>query len=93
MIVDSDHVTLSQVLSQAHATDEDERNLRRSNRWLHVAYTALGLGVFLFLTVWLLPEQSALYTEIVNGMGLFAAGLAGGYGLKAYQDDKRSQGR
>lgn len=30
--------------------------------------------------------------EIVKGMDLFAGGLAGGYGLKAYQD-RRSQGR
>ena len=87
---DSEHVT--QFLSQAHAADEAERNVRRSNRWFHATYTGLGVGVFLFVTVWLLPEQSALYAEIVKGMGLFAGGLAGGYGLKAYQD-RKSQGR
>ena len=88
---ESEHVT--QFLSQTHETDQEERTLRRSGRWFHFGYTILGLGVFVFLTVLLLPEQPELYTEIMKSACLFAAGAAGGYGLKAYQDQRRSQDR
>ena len=88
---ESGHV--SQFLSQTHEADQEERALRRSSRWFHFGYTILGLGVFVFLTVLLLPEQSELYTEIVKSVCVFAAGAAGGYGLKAYQDQRRSQDR
>lgn len=88
---ESEHVT--QFLSQAHETDQEERDVRRSNRWFHLGYTILGLGVFVFLTVLLLPKQSELYTEIMKTVCIFAGGVAGGYGLKAYQDQRKSQDR
>ena len=87
---EGEHVT--QFLAQSHQSDEAERGLRRSGRWFKVVYTFLGLACFVFLTVWLLPEQSKLYTEIVKSVCLFAGGLAGGYGLKAYQDQRSPRG-
>ena len=83
---EGEHVT--QFLAQSHQSDDAERGLRRSGRWFKAVYVTLGVGVFIFLTVWLLPEQAELYTEIVKSACLFAAGLAGGYGLKAYQDHR-----
>ena len=50
----------------------------------------VGIAVFVFLTLLLLPEQANLYLEILKGLGIFAAGTAGGYGLKAYQDSRRA---
>ena len=81
---EGEHV--SQFLDLSHQSDEAERSVRRSGRWFKAGYTILGLGLFVFLTVWLLPEQADLYSEIVKSVCLFAGGLAGGYGLKAYQD-------
>lgn len=88
---EGEHVT--QFLSQSHQSDEAERGLRRSGRWFKALYATLGVGVFVFLTVWLLPEQSQLYTEIVKSVCLFAGGVAGGYGLKAYQDRRTTRER
>ena len=88
---ESEHVT--QFLSQTHETDQEERALRRSSRWFNFGYAILGFGVFVFLTILLLPEQSELYIEIVKSACLFVAGVAGGYGLKAYQDQRGSQDR
>ena len=72
---------------------QEERDVRRSNRWFHLGYAGLALGVFVFLTVLLLPDESALYTGTVKIVCLFAGGVAGGYGLKAYQDQRKSQDR
>lgn len=83
-----DHV--SQFLNQSHEQDQDERQFQRSNRWFRLAYALMGLGVFVFMTLLLLPEHAGLYVEILKGLGIFAAGAAGGYGLKAYRDESRA---
>ena len=46
-----------------------------------------------FLTLWLLPDHSKLYTGLLTAVGLFFAALAGSYGLKAYRDERKSQDR
>ena len=84
---ESDHVT--QFLQHAHEQDKGEREFRRGNRWFRLIYTLVGVAVFAFLTLLLLPEQANLYLEILKGLGIFAAGAAGGYGLKAYQDSRQ----
>lgn len=84
---ESEHI--SQFLSESHAQEQDELQFERSSRWFRLAYALMGLGVFVFLTLFLLPEHSGLYIEILKGLGIFAAGAAGGYGLKAYRDSSR----
>ena len=84
---ESEHV--SQFLRQAHEQDQDEQQFARSSRWFRLVYALMGLGVFVFMTVLLLPEHGSLYVEILKGLGIFAAGAAGGYGLKAYRDASR----
>ena len=83
-----DHVT--QFLTQTHEQDIGELQFRRSNRWFRFAYFLAGVAVFFFLTFLLLPDRADLYFEILKGLGIFAAGGAGGYGLKAYQDRRRN---
>ena len=80
---------VSQFLSQAHEQEQDEHRLERFKRWFRLAYALVGVGVFVFLTLLLLPEHSSLYIEILKGLGIFAAGAAGGYGLRAYRDSAR----
>lgn len=87
---ESAHVT--QFLNHAHESDEAGHRLQRGNRWFKLGYVLTGVGVFVFLSVWLLPEHSDLYLDILAGLGLFAAGAAGGYGFKAYQDQHREDG-
>ncbi len=82
-----EHVT--RFLTQAHEQDIGELQLRRSNRWFRLGYVLIGVAVFIFLTFLLLPGRADLYFEILKGLGIFAAGGAGGYGLKAYQDRSR----
>ena len=83
----SEHVT--QFLGQAHEQDIEELRLRKGRRWFRLIYVLIGVAVFAFLTLLLLPEQANLYLDILRGLGIFAAGAGGGYGLKAYQDSRR----
>lgn len=82
-----EHVT--QFLRQTHEVDIGEQQRRKSNRWFRLTYVLVGVAVFGFLTWFLLPDQSELYLRILEYLGIFAAGGAGGYGLKAYQDSRR----
>ena len=81
---------VAQFLDHSRERDRDEARFNRSGRWFRVLYTAIGIGVFVFLTALLLPEQSDLYYKLLQGLGVFGAGLAGGYGLRTYQE-RRSQ--
>ena len=84
---DRDHVT--QFIQQMREQDNGERALRKGNRWFRLIYVLVGVAVFVFLTLLLLPEQADLYFELLKGLGFTVAGAAGGYGLKAYQDLRR----
>lgn len=86
---ESEHV--SQFLTQTHEADREERQLRRGNRWFRLGYVAIGVFIFVFLTLFLLPAHSDLYLEILKVLGIFGAGAAGGYGLRAYQDRRPDQ--
>lgn len=80
---ESQHVT--QFLEQSFESDVARRKTARSDRWFRLLYVGLGVGVFAFLTALLLPDQPALYFRILQGIGVFGAGLAAGYGIRAYQ--------
>lgn len=69
--------------------DDNEFILRRSNRWFYVLYTVLGLGFFVFLVIYLLPNDKALLDEILKLLVTFAGGLGSGYGLKVFRDMKK----
>ena len=82
----------AQFLNQSIQSGIARRTTSRADRWLRLVYVILGIGVFAFLTVLLLPDQSDLYIRILRGLGVFGSGLVGGYGIRTYQD-MRSAGR
>ena len=82
---------VSQVLTQSHQAEREERQFRREGRWFRLLYVLIGVAVFVFLTWFLLPAHTALYLEILKGLGIFGAGAAGGYGLRAHQERRAEQ--
>ena len=58
------------------------------NRWFRLAYVRIAVIIFSFMTVYMLPEQSDLYFQFLQGVGLFVSGLAGGYGIRSYQEKR-----
>ena len=80
----AEHVT--QFLEHSRDRERDDYQLKRGGRWFRLAYALCGIGLFVFLTVILMPRHSDLYFKLLQGVGLFVAGVAGGYGLKTYRD-------
>ena len=80
---------LSQILENDFKLRRDESQHRTSERWFRLFYVMLGIGIFVFLTLTLLPDHSDLFFKLVQGVGIFSAGFAGGYGVKTYQDRRQ----
>ena len=80
-----EHVT--QLLENSFERERAEQKARSSDRWFRLTYVALVAGLFVFLTLLLLPNNTDLYFQILQGLGLFLAGFAGGYGVRSYQRD------
>jgi hypothetical protein len=69
--------------------DDNEFKLKTSSRWFSLAYVIFGLSVFVFLVVFLLPNEKALLVDIFKILAAFLGGLGSGYGLKASLDKKK----
>ncbi len=81
------HVT--KFLDHAHEDNKNEYELNRSNRWFRLVYVLLGMGLFLFLVVYLGQDNSDLLADIIKIAAAFLGGLGGGYGMKAHLDSRR----
>lgn len=85
------HVT--QFLDNFHEAEKDERQLRKGNRWFvifeRVFFSLTIAGLFVFLTILLLPGQPDFFLEILKIFGAAILGGFGGYGIRAHQDQRR----
>lgn len=62
---------------------------QRERIWFRFIYMSIPFAIFIFLTLYLLPDHSDLYLEILKVLGASALGAVGGYGFKAYQEQQR----
>lgn len=83
-----EHVTM--FLEHSHEHERDNYKYKKSDRWFFLVYFMLVIGIFMFLTVYLLPNDRDLYMEILKLVGAVAVGGFGGYGVKAWLDQRRS---
>jgi len=75
----SDHIsTALGHLGRSQEIDSDERKEAHRER---LVYVGIGAALFVFLTIFILPENQQIYSQILEWVGLFVAGGLGGYGL------------
>ncbi len=74
----SDHI--HKFLDYIQRDDDNEYKLRSSNRWFHLTYTLIGIGLFVFLLVYLLPTDRTLLADIFKVLLGAIGGFGGGYG-------------
>jgi len=66
--------------------DDNAFDIQRSNRWFHLTYVVIGICVFLFLMIYLIPQDKALFDQIFKMLVAFAGGFGSGYGVKRFKD-------
>jgi hypothetical protein len=83
----ADHI--NKFLDGIQKDDNHAFELKRSNRIYHLIYTILGVGVLIFLIIYLLPVDKELLTDILKAIIVFAGGVGSGFGLKTRLDKKK----
>lgn len=84
--LEAQHIT--HILENSAARSQDAARQARADRWFRLVYVALGVGIFVFLSLLLLPDHSDLYSKVLQQLGSFLAGGAGGYGLSQYRSKR-----
>lgn len=84
---------VSQFLNNAHENQTQIRRQESSNRNYALVYfftfIVTFVGIFVFLAVLLLPDNTEIFFDILTAVGSFIAGGFGGYGFHAYIVRKR----
>jgi hypothetical protein len=75
-----EHIT--KFLDYSQKDDDNEFKYKSSNRWFYFLYSILGVGLFIFLITYLLPQNKELLLDIFKLFVAFIGGLGIGYGLK-----------
>lgn len=79
----SDHI--HKFLDYIQRDDDNEYKLRSSNRWFHLSYTLIGIGLFIFLLIYLLPSDRSLLADIFKVLLGVIGGFGGGYGYSKFR--------
>ncbi len=78
---------IDKFLDYTQRDDENDYKLKSSNRWFVLVYTILGISVFLFLIIFLLPRNNELLLDIIKIFIAFVGGLGSGFGLKSLKKE------
>lgn len=82
---------VSQFLKNSHERDTATRRQLSTNRNYAFAYFVVIVGIFIFLAVFLLPDNKELFVEILKAIGYVTVGGFGGYGLHGYISENRNR--
>ena len=86
---------LTEKLNEGHvdkilemSAKDDERTFEdvNSSRKYAFSYVVIGVALFIFVTVYLMSFDKAVYLELLKYGGFFLGGLGGGFGIKSYMD-------
>jgi len=80
---------IDKVLDLSEKDSERDYEDAKSTRKYGLVYVIIILIFLGAMTVFLVNADKELYKQVLNALLPFLAGLAGGYGLKAYQDRDR----
>ena len=79
---------IDKFLDYTQKDDDNSYKFRCSNRWFILAYVLLCIAIFVFLVLFLLPNNRDLLIELLKLFVAFAGGLGSGFGIKAWLDRK-----
>lgn len=86
--INEEHIT--KVLEQAEKDSERDFKDTQSARLYGLMYVVIILVFLGAMTAYLVNADKELYKQVLGYVLPFLAGIAGGYGVKAYQDRHRN---
>ena len=88
---ESEHV--SQFLKNSHDLDAATRRQLSTDRFFRFAYFFFIVGLLVFLTIFLLPDNREIFVDILKAVSFLTAGGLGGYGYGFYKYRSESRER
>ena len=71
------------------AQDETNRfKFAKQGRWFNFAFVGLGIGLFIFITLYLAKDNTELFNDLIKILVAFAGGFGTGFGYKSFKDKK-----
>ncbi len=80
---------IDKILDHAGKSDERAYEDHGTSRKFTLAYVLISIALFIFLTLYLVETNKALYLEILKLAITFVGGFGGGFGIKTYIDRNR----
>ena len=84
-----DKEIISKVVDSLEKESEREFEDIKASRWFRLGYLILFVGVFIFITVFLVDKDIEIYREILRILAIFGGGFGAGFGLKTYPDKNK----
>jgi len=84
--INDEHI--HKLLDYRHQDEVNNFRIRCSSQWFALLYAILGLGVFVFLIVYLLPTDKELLLDLIKLLVVFIGGFGSGFGVKSYLSSK-----
>lgn len=79
---------IDKILELSEKDDERVFEDVRQSRKYTFTYFLVFVAIFIFITIYLVGNDTDLYKEILKIFAIFAGGFGGGYGVKTYFDKK-----
>lgn len=80
---------IDKFLDYNHKDDDNNYKLEKSNKTFNLIYALLGVGLLIFMIVYLVKDNADLLAEILKILVIFAGGFGGGFGFKSYLEKKK----
>jgi VIT1/CCC1 family predicted Fe2+/Mn2+ transporter len=80
---------ISKILDLSEKEDDNSYRDAQSSKRYTAFYFLIGVLLFVFLVVFLVERNSSLLMSIIEKIIFIIAGFAGGYGYKAYLENKQ----
>jgi len=78
---------IDKYLDYMQRDDDNEYQIKKSNRWFSLVYFILILIILTIGIVYLLPRDKDLLIFIIQVIIILAGGIGAGYGLKSRERD------
>ena len=78
---------IDKYLDYVQRDDDNEYNLRKTNRWFYLGFVIIALVALGAAIVYLLPRDKGFLASVIQILIVLTGGIGAGYGLKSRKNE------